>query len=345
MSVGVTAPATWPGADQLEAQTVALGELSSPPDGVRVVPPLVHVPGRGPWASPLARAAALLSGMHSEAGPHGWRLADRPGRDLERARSALHEELDAWAVAAHGWTGPVCVTVPGPWTLAATLYLARGDRVLSDRGAVRDLTEALVDGTTALLRSVLSGVPGAEPVVVLREPRLHDVLRGAVPTFSGHGRLRSVRTEDATSALRGAVEQLRSAGAHAVVLQVGDRYETDAVTVLASASPDALGVPVDRLGSSRWEQLAALVEAGTALWLGWPASDGGEPVDSRALAESVAQPWRAVGLPAGRLADVVVHCSSRVATGGPGASLAAARADCARAVEAAARLAEIADGG
>ena len=84
------------------------------------------------------------------------------------------------------------VGVAGPLTLAADLYLARGDRVLGDVGAVRELTDALAAGTAAHLAAVRVAVPGAEPVLVLDETRLAEVLLGRVRNFSGSSVLRAV---------------------------------------------------------------------------------------------------------------------------------------------------------
>ena len=47
---------------------------------------------------------------------------------------------------ADGYTGPLKLQLTGPWTLAATVELPRGDKVLADHGARRDLAEALALG-------------------------------------------------------------------------------------------------------------------------------------------------------------------------------------------------------
>ena len=47
---------------------------------------------------------------------------------------------------AQGYTGAFKIQVAGPWTLAATVEKPRGDKVLSDHGARRELGQALAEG-------------------------------------------------------------------------------------------------------------------------------------------------------------------------------------------------------
>lgn len=303
--VGLLGPV--PGDRVLEVQQAVVDVLADVPTGVVGLPPVVQVPARGPFATGLALTSSLLTEMPVELGVHGWRLADRPGRDLERVRVLVREDLDELAVAAHGWTGPLVVTLGGPVTTAATLWLARGDRVLSDHGALRDLAEALADGAAAHLRRVRTAVPGAEPVVVLREPLLADALAGAVPTFSGWSRLPALAAEVAEQRLRAVVDGLRAAGAH-VVGHVGTRWAGASFATLTRVGADAVGLPADGLGGADWERVAEAVEGGVRPWFGLRAgARSGRAEDVRALADRVARPWTAVGLPASGLRDVVVH--------------------------------------
>lgn len=339
---GVTLLGPWPGKRLHEAQAALVGELTEVPEGVTGMPAAAHLPARGPWSDPIARTASLLTEMPVELGTHGWKLADRPGRDLERCRANLREEVDELAVAALGYRGPLVLSVRGPWTLAATLWLARGDRVLSDPGAVRDLVSSLADGLTGLLDATRSAVPGAEPVVVLREPQLPDVLAGTVPTFSGRSRLHPVPAETATSSLAEVVTALRTTGAR-VVTHGGVRFATRSFGVLAGSGADGVGVATASLGSPQWEQVAAVVEQGTELWFGLPQEKHGRPTDTRDVARRVAGPWTAVGLPVKGLADVVVHVETAGTVSGADAQTrreADVRSALGMAKEVAARLAE-----
>ena len=92
--------------------------------------------------------------------PHGWRLVDSPGRDQRRAASWLRSDLDALAEAFDGYAGPLKVQVAGPWTLAASLWLPRGERALTDPGARREVVESLAAGVGDHLTAVRGGGPG-----------------------------------------------------------------------------------------------------------------------------------------------------------------------------------------
>lgn len=313
---GVTLLGPLPGDRVLDTQTMVLGELADAPDGVRALPPLVQMPGRGPWATSVARTAAMLTEMPVELGPHGWKLADRPGADLARTRSVMLEDLETLAVAAHGYAGPLVLSVRGPWTMASILWLARGDRVLSDHGAVRDLSAALADGLAGMLARVRELVPRAEPVLVVREPHLPDVLAGTVPTFSGRDRLRAVEPTRVVEGLREVVTAARAAGVGEVVAHGGGRFASRAFAALADCGADAVGLAVAALAGSQWERVAAAVEAGTRVWFGLPAGKRDVRPDPRRVADRVSRPWRDVGLPAAGLADVVVHVEASTSVAG-----------------------------
>ncbi|MCL3860484.1 hypothetical protein [Actinotalea sp. K2] len=314
---GVSLLGPWPGRDVLDAQSRMLGELSAVPEGVVGLPAVVQLPGRGPGAETVGRTAALLTEMPVEQGPHGWQLADRPGMDLSRSRALLREDLESLAVAGHGYTGPLVVTLRGPWTLAAVLYLARGDRVLSDVGAVRELTGSLADGLQGLLDSVRGAVPGAQITVVLREPMLPDVLGGTIATFSGHGRIAAAPREVVAAGLAEVVAAARAGGAVTVVAHGGSRFASRSLRALVDSGADAIGLAVASVRGPQWEQVAEVVEGGRRMWFGLPREPHGKRTDVGRFASLVTRPWRTVGMPAAALDDVVVHveASSSVAGG------------------------------
>ena len=207
--------------------------------------------------------------------PSGWRFVDRPGRDMERARSFLHADLDSLAEAADGWSGPLKVQACGPWTLAATVSLTRGERVVTDDGAVRDLVDSLAEGLAQHVGDVRRLVPGAEVVVQLDEPSLPAVLRGGLPTVSGFGKLSAVEAVVVEAALTRVVDRLRAAGVATVVAHC---CAPDVpVGLLRAAGVDAVALDTSLLGPRGWESVAVAVEAGTRLWAGLVPTSGPLP--------------------------------------------------------------------
>lgn len=320
----VTGHGAWPGGerDGLEAQLVVLDDLGALPSGAEAVPFLVQLPDRGPGADPVGRTALLLPEMPAELGPHGWRLADHPGGDRRRAEGFLRDDLEALAVAAHGHDGPLALEVLGPWTLAAELWLARGDRVLTDRAATDDLAAALAEGVAAHVAAVREQVPGAQIVVQVAEPLLGPVHAGVLPSFSGYSRLRAVPGPEVVEGLRPVLDAVRAAGARSVV-HVGAAWV--GVPPVALAGADAVGLDLGALGRDgwherAWELVARAVERGMGVWAGLPPARVSQCAGPhlRELVDLVAVPWRRVGLPAAGLADVTLLSAARAGGGRAG---------------------------
>src|SRR5256884_3136610 len=161
-----------PGTDPAEAMRVVAGEL---PD----FPRLPELPDRGPGADLTGRTAALLVEIPVEVTPRGWRLAERPGRDLARARTMLSSDLDVMEEVLDGFRGPLKIQLCGPWTLAATLELPRTLNVaIVDPGAVAGLTASLAEGAAAHVAGVAQRVPGDRIVDPLDEPGLAAMYQG-----------------------------------------------------------------------------------------------------------------------------------------------------------------------
>lgn len=174
-----------PGMSAREAMTTITGEF----------PDLVHLPelpARGPGADMVGRAAGMLARVSEEFAvdttPTGWRLADAPGIAVRRAQSYLGEDLDMLEEFCHAATSSVKVQVCGPTTLAASITLRRGERVLSDAGALRDLVGAHREAVALHLADVRRRLPQAQLIVQIDEPSMDAALRGALRTQSGYGR-------------------------------------------------------------------------------------------------------------------------------------------------------------
>lgn len=289
---------SWPGTDAVESARIVFGQLQQPH-----LPHLVELPARGPGAELVGRGAALLVDLPVDLQPSGWRLVDRPGRDLARAASFLQRDLDVLAEVADGYRGLVKVQVAGPWTLAAWLRLVRLERVVTDPGACRDLVASLAEGVAQHVGRVRALLPGVEVVAQVDEPSLPEVLQGRLPTASGFGRLRPVEEPVVVDGLRTVLQAAREAGAVDTVVHccAGDAP----VATLARAGASGVGLDVSLLDVAGWEAVAAAVEGGTVLWAGVVAGGGTLPTVS-AVADRVTVPWLRVGLPPGGLGDVVL---------------------------------------
>jgi hypothetical protein len=301
----------------LEAQTVVVGDLVDIPTEVAGLPFTVQLAERGPWSDRTGRAAALLAGLPTDLGPHGWKLVDRPGRDLARAHAYLREDVDALAVAAHGWSGPLVVPVLGPMTLAASLYLARGDRAVSDVGAVRELAASLATGLSEHLGALHRSVPGAEVTVLLHEPLLAQVMAGVLPSFSGYSALRSVPGPVAAERIAEVAAGARTLAGTRVIVHGGTAWTS--LGAVRAAHVDGFGLAVDALDERSWEKVAELVEGGLAFWpeLAPQASSQCAGPDVAGQADTLTRPWRSVGLPMAGLRDVVLLAGDITGTGSP----------------------------
>ena len=234
----------------------------------------------------------MLVDLHVDLQPAGWRIVQAPSGDERRARSTLAADVDALEIGAHGYEGPLKLQVAGPLTLAAGLERTRGDRMVADHGARRDLTESLAEGVRQHVAEMARRVPGARPIVQLDEPSLPAVLAGEVPTISGFGRLHAVEREEADALIRTIVD---AAGVPVVVHCCAAQVP---VTVVHGAGAVALSIDAGRLEETDLEALAAAVDDGLAVWFGVVPSSrraGESAADGHSvagLARSVAEWWR-----------------------------------------------------
>lgn len=269
-----------PGTSSLEAARIVAGEL---PRFVHVV----ELPHRGPGADMIGRTGGMLasvsSGLGLETTPDGWRISGGRGRQMRRASSFLGEDLDALEQTAVGYEGPLKCQVAGPWTMAAAVELASGERALRDSGAVWDLAQALGEAIGAHVEDLRRRVPGATAVVVqLDEPALPAVLAGRIGTASGLSSYRAVDPLDAQRVLghvlEGARRQLATAGVHCCAAGVP-------FALLRSSGADFVSVDVTLLDAEGDEGIGGMLEAGLGLLAGVvPATGDGVIGDTRASA-------------------------------------------------------------
>jgi methionine synthase II (cobalamin-independent) len=197
------------------------------------------------------------------------------------------------------------VQLAGPWTLAATLWLPRGERAVTDHGARRDLVASTAESVARLVADLRAAVSGAQPVLQLDEPALPAVLDGVLRSASGLRAVRSVPAQEVADGLGEVVRSARAAGAATVLHCCAD---DPPVTVLARSGADALSLDTSLLGPSGWESVAAAVEDGVGFWAGALPAGGSAPLGRRAdeVAGRLARSWQDVGLGLPLLADLVV---------------------------------------
>jgi hypothetical protein len=296
MSVA-TGIGSWPGTDAeeyAEAVRVVLGEL---PD----LPYLPELPGRGAAAGMVGRTLATITDLGFDLQPAGWRLTDAPGLDHRRARSLLGQDLDALEEQAQDFHGVLKVQVTGPWTLASLVEKPRGDKVLSDHGARRDLAQALAEGVATHLADVRRRVDAEHVVVQLDEPLLPSVLAGSVPTASGFGRHRVVRPPGASEAL-GWV--LARAGTEPWVhsCAAGTPW-----ALLRDAGARGLSGDLDLLTADDLEAFAEALEAGERVALGVvPSLDPASAPPEQGLTDRVLRMLDVIGLDPDQVAERLV---------------------------------------
>jgi hypothetical protein len=206
----------------------------------------------------------------------------------------LAHDLDVAEEIAGGQSAAFKVQVAGPWTLAATVERSRGDKVLADHGARRDLGQALAEGIRAHCADVRRRIGPEKLFVQIDEPGLPAVLSGDVPTASGFSRHRAVSSQEAAESLTWAADAVSESGAVPVLHCCARDLPFD---VLTRVPLKGLSFDLTTIPSSQYEDLGAWVESGREAWLGAvPATDphGAEPTATE-LTKQVLRWWARVG--------------------------------------------------
>jgi len=296
-----TGVGSMPGDDQRdydEALRLVLGEL----------PDLAHlpeVPGRGAPAGMTGRGLAVMAELGADLQPAGWRLTDAPGIDHRRARSLLAQDLDALEEQAQGYAGTFKVQVAGPWTLAATVEKPRGDKVLSDSGARRELAQALAEGLRDHVRDLRRRLPSVDRLVVqVDEPSLAAVLNAQVPTASGFGRHRTVHPPEASEHLEWVLGAIADEGAEPWVHSCAPETPWQ---LLRGAGARGLSVDLDLMTARDHDVLAEALDAGETVALGVvPSLDPDHAPTETEVTERVLRWLDLTGLDAATIGDSLV---------------------------------------
>ncbi|AGN18982.1 hypothetical protein J433_04740 [Corynebacterium glutamicum MT] len=183
-----------PGKSAAEAADIIQGETGD----------LLHIPqlpARGLGADLIGRTVGLLDMINVDRGARSWVMSTRPSRLTHLTGDFLDMDLDACEETWGTGIDKLKIQVAGPWTLGARIELANGHRVLSDRGAMRDLTQALIAGIDAHARKV-AGRFRAEVQVQIDEPELKSLIDGSLPGTSTFDIIPAVNVADASERLQ-----------------------------------------------------------------------------------------------------------------------------------------------
>ncbi|APF39705.1 hypothetical protein [Neomicrococcus aestuarii] len=300
-------PGQMPGTDPVETAKVVLGELVHPH-----LPAVFELPDRGRTSDTLGRSVSVLEGIFADIQPYGWRVTDAPGKDIRSAVSARTSDLGIMAdVIGETQNQPETLVLPflGPLSLASSLHLHFGEKVISDSGARRDIAQSLAVGISEWVRTVRRATGVSSVVVLVSEPHADAALSGQIKTISGYRTLRAVDRAEALATWTSFVSVFKDDDAASVVLNLSDTSgavgRAHAETLGRFASIGADGWYVDALkhrpDMGVWEGVAELIEADKSVWLG--AIDvsraglaGHERESVTQIFESISQPWRNVGL-------------------------------------------------
>ena len=291
-AIRITGIGSWPGTDMMDAIKIAFAEC---PD----LPYLPELPARGPYAQLIGRSTAFLAGLAVDLQPAGWRLTDASSRDHRLAISTLRNDLALLEEPALGYEGAVKLSVAGPWTMAAIMERPRGDRVLADSGARRDLTQSLAEGTAQLVAELVRRLPDVEPLIQLDEPMLPAVLAGTIANASGLSRHRAIEPNEVSGAMIYTRERLAPTPV-AVHCCAAD----PPIELLRLAGISGVLGDIDQLSSADCDAVGATLEAGP--WIGIGALPTDRTLSPDQVARRVLQPVRDLGLEPPTAARMVI---------------------------------------
>jgi hypothetical protein len=255
----VTGVGAWPGTDVHE---VAVTIRDVCPD----FPHLAELPERGPGAEMIGRTMGLISQIASDFSvstvPTGWRLTSARGKDMLRAASFMSNDLDEIEAVYEGYEGDFKIQVVGPWTLAASVEIRSGEKLLRDLGAVSDLAQALASAVESHIADVARRLPSARIALQFDEPLLRDVLRGSVPTQSGWAAYAAVEPATVGETLK----TVRSAhSGTTIVHSCADEIPFD---LIRQSGFSSISYDVALVGDMATDYLGEQIEAGGFVILG-----------------------------------------------------------------------------
>jgi hypothetical protein len=283
-----------PGTDVREAARIVLGEGTE-------LPFLPELPARGLGADLIGRTASLLVDIAVDWQPHGWTVTARRGRDLGQARDFLLRDLDELTERGQG-VPRLKVQVCGPITLATAIELPNLYKLLSDQGALRDLTASLAEGVSRHLADLARRLPGTELILQLDEPSLPAVLAGHVPTPSGYGTLRALDRPLVEPLLAQVLAAVPAGSAVVHCCAAGVPFE-----LLRAAGAAGVSYDDTLIGRAELDAVGEFIESGGSLWIGVvPGTDTAERLQAPVVRRRITELWNRLGFAEDLLADTVV---------------------------------------
>lgn len=375
----------FPGDDMAEAMSRVEGELGAPH-----LPFLPHLPALGWRSTPLARTLAVCEGLAFDGASFGWRMVHSGGRGAREsalAQDRLLSDINLLAdrVGAQkkrfgsGQVPVYKIQLVGPLTLAASIYLPGGERVISDVGASRDLLESFLEGLERWVESLREALQAPQVLIAVQldESEFQRLMEGSIPTVSGFRSLSALQPHYYQQVYRRVAERFAELNLQLILdadgtalkpvqelkLLTQPRPALDVLALLKAmqvedAAPCALLLHPDRarlkgpgmlqvppLSDPRsWELVAQLLDANAQLWL--PVVTSARVPDQVRRLYSL---WHEVGLEPTQLSAVGLMADERPQTGSaPSASTSGtvsvldATASLARVTECARALAECA---
>lgn len=295
---------------------------------------LVHLPqlpARGLGSDHVGRTAALLEGINVDRGPRSWIMSARPQLETRRSRDQIERDLEVCAEVWNMSAKVVKLQFTGPWTLAHDIELTNGHRVITDRGAMRDLSDALIAGIREQVRHVAYNLdvigdpkgrysPVGNPVILIQldEPALPTILGGRLRGTTDYETMPVFNHIDVSERLHQVIEGVRTKLVSSVLLnQTG--YQPDWQVARGSGADQVL-VTLDQVrGNEQLDGFGHALSEGMRLGLG--VTESGDVIDElgenpRKIAVQIARQFDEVGLDRGLLGTAVdVHPRAGITQG------------------------------
>ncbi|MFP7365616.1 hypothetical protein SFC07_07590 [Corynebacterium callunae] len=295
-----------PGTSVFEAANIIEGETGQ----------LLHLPqlpARGLGADQIGRSIGLLDTLNVARGPRSWVMSTRPSRLSHRTLDFLKGDLDTCEEVWGTSLDTIKVQVAGPWTLGARIELSNGHRVLTDRGAMRDLTEALIEGINAH-KSEVARRFRAEVQVQIDEPDLATLIDGKLEGTSTFDTIAAVRIPDINERLHQVFSAL---GGVSYLNLTGQNPSWE---VARGAGAGTVQVSMEQVrGAAHLDDFGETLASGVRLGMG--VTDPSDVVDEllenpRAKAVAIAKFFDEIGLSRSHLlSDIDIHPRSALLEG------------------------------